>query len=155
MSKISMEKGVCPKCNEVNEFRIVQSINATLDPELRVAFVKGEINVVTCPHCGNVSGIDQEVLYNDMDNEFAIIFGPHGVSEETKQNWPKQKQFVPYFEYAFMADSLDEAIMLMFFCEKDGAPRNSNERDTIHQACKATLEEMQSKGVRPDYASLL
>ncbi len=155
MSKVTTNKGVCPNCNEVNEFSVIQSINATLDPELRKSFVRGEINVATCPHCGNVSNIDQEVLYNDMDNGFAIIFGINGVSEETKRNWKNQKQFVPYFEYAFMADSLDEAIMIMFYCEMKGAPHTIRERDAIQAEMRDALDQLKSAGARIDYESLL
>lgn len=157
MSRIVIEKGVCPVCNKVSDFRIVQSINVPLNPELREQLVRGEINKATCSHCGEVSMIGMEVLYHDMDRGYSIVFGPNGVSEETKKSWPNKDHLVPYFKYAFFADSLEEALMYILYCENDEhqVPQSIEERDAIQDKIKEAVEISRAANARIDFVGAL
>jgi hypothetical protein len=157
MSRIELEKAVCPACNKVSDFRVVQSINATLNPDLREKFIRGEINKVTCPHCHSTNVIGAEILYHDMGKGYLIIFGPQGVSEQTKNSWPHSEHFVEYFKYALFADSLEEALMLILYFENEDntVPQSLEERDTITGTINQLLVRMEENNLSADFASVL
>jgi len=75
MSKITKREIPCPKCGEINDFRIYNSINVTISPELKEKVLDDEIFTYKCSHCGEKTRILYPLLYNDMDNKFMIMFG--------------------------------------------------------------------------------
>ena len=51
---------------------IWNTVNATLDSELKKALVKGELNVFKCDKCGIETEIPNYLLYHDMDKQVMI-----------------------------------------------------------------------------------
>lgn len=76
MSKLRIEKFECPKCGTEGEFRIWDSINVDLDPELKEKLLSGELYEWTCPHCGEKFTLPFGTLYHDMKHQFMIFFSP-------------------------------------------------------------------------------
>ena len=72
MSKTRLIKQTCEKCHKEFEYDIFESVNVTLDPELREKVLSGEIYKVVCPHCGEVEVSARPLLYHDMDKKFMI-----------------------------------------------------------------------------------
>lgn len=64
----------CPKCERAFEFRIWNTMNATLDPEVEERILDGTLTLATCPTCGNEFHVLYETLYHDMDREFMVEF---------------------------------------------------------------------------------
>ena len=91
MSKSHVEKINCKHCGKEFDFTIWDSINATLDPDLREnLIVRGDLYEYKCPHCGNVVTHTYPILYHDMEHKFMIHSGP--LSEVMQQYKVNQKQ---------------------------------------------------------------
>ncbi len=52
MSKNITEILKCPKCNQEHPFTVWQSINTTLDPEMKAAVLDRSALLFECPSCG-------------------------------------------------------------------------------------------------------
>ena len=79
MTKISMQTVNCPACGKEASFRVYESINAGLDPELKKKLYTEESPLIfTCPHCGKKSFVSYDFLYHDMDRRYMIWFVPSG-----------------------------------------------------------------------------
>jgi hypothetical protein len=72
----------CPKCGHPQEFTLWQSLNVTLNPELKERLFHGQINVFTCDSCNFASFIDYPLLYHDMDRTFCIQYYPVAALED-------------------------------------------------------------------------
>ena len=72
MSKTRLIKRTCEKCHKEFECDIYESVNVTLDPELREKVLSGEIYKTVCPNCGEVEVSAHPLLYHDMDKKFMI-----------------------------------------------------------------------------------
>ena len=69
MTKISMQTVNCPACGKEASFRVYESINAGLDPELKKKLYTEESPLIfTCPHCGKKSFVSYDFLYHGYAN---------------------------------------------------------------------------------------
>ena len=96
MSKTRLIKKTCSKCNKEYEYNIFESVNVTLDPELREKVFSGEIYKTVCPHCGEVEVSAYPLLYHDMDKKFMVYGGTPAdllMIKETVRNNPLSKEF--------------------------------------------------------------
>ena len=84
MSKITSQSFTCPKCKYEGKFIMYDSVNVTLDPELREKVLSGEIFDWTCPKCGDKYNIRHDLLYHDMDKEFQVYYSPKNSAELNK-----------------------------------------------------------------------
>ena len=85
MSLSSHEEIRCP-CGEIFEAEIWNSINAVEDPELKDAILNGEINIVSCPKCGQIFHAEHFVLYHDTEKELlAFVYPASFVQDE--EHW--------------------------------------------------------------------
>lgn len=90
MSLSSQEEIRCP-CGEIFEADIWNSINAVEDPELKDAMINGEINIVSCPKCGQIFYAEHFVLYHDTEKELlAFVYPTSFVSDE--EHWRKKME---------------------------------------------------------------
>lgn len=73
MSKPSIENITCPQCGSGQEFTIWQSVNVTLDPELKEQLLRGQLTAFTCSRCGHTSDVAYSLLYHDMTRKFMVM----------------------------------------------------------------------------------
>ena len=76
MSKERNEIFTCEKCGKEFEVTLYDSINVTLDPDLRNKFLTRELYLFKCPFCGKEHYSVYPVLYHDMEKQFMVITGP-------------------------------------------------------------------------------
>ncbi len=82
MSRAEMIKITCPKCQKESDFRIWDSINTQLDPELKSAVRDLSLFVFECPECGEKNSINYGFLYHQMEDNMMIHYAN---SEENVQ----------------------------------------------------------------------
>lgn len=64
----------CPSCNNEQQLNYYQSVNITLQPELRQKVLNQQLNLQICTHCNNEINIITDFLYHDMENKLMIHF---------------------------------------------------------------------------------
>lgn len=97
MSKMHKITFNCPECGEEVEFDCYESVNVTLNPELKEKIVNGEIYSAICPNCGHHELIKHPILYHDMDKNFMIQTGSYSELLNFKEefiNNPDNKDFL-------------------------------------------------------------
>lgn len=72
MSKHYTEQIKCPKCGNEAEFMVWQSINTTLDPEMKIKVRNGEAFKHKCQCCGNETMVYYTTLYHQMEDHVMI-----------------------------------------------------------------------------------
>lgn len=85
MSRISTQEIKCPHCGEKIDFVYWESINVTLNPDMKERVLNGEAFRCECPHCNQSFGVEYPTLYHDMDKHFMIHCNPMLMHEETRQ----------------------------------------------------------------------
>ncbi len=93
MSRSSIEKIECSNCGKEFEFEMHQSVNVTLDPDLKKLVFNNGLFKYTCPHCGVEQNILYPVLYHDMTEgrNFMVQFGsPNYVDEFEYMSIPEE-----------------------------------------------------------------
>ena len=84
MSKFKMEQLSCPRCNHAQEVPTWNSINVTLNPQLKVDFFANKINTAICEKCKYHSMIGKDLLYHDMQMKVMIFerYSSHDIMNE-------------------------------------------------------------------------
>ena len=72
MSSCHQEQVTCPKCGQISEAKIWDSINVQIDPAMKEQVETLEAFSFTCPHCGNEALMKYNFLYHDMDEAVMI-----------------------------------------------------------------------------------
>ena len=93
MSRITSQSFTCPKCKYKGEFKKYDSVNVTLDTELREKVLSGDIFDWTCPNCCETYNIRYDLLYHDMDKGFQIYYSPNNSAEINKTISDMAKKF--------------------------------------------------------------
>jgi len=57
----------CPDCGAEGEYTIWNSVNVTINPELKYKIMYGSIFNWTCPKCGKIFNVPYPFLYHDMN----------------------------------------------------------------------------------------
>ena len=83
MSKSHITKIECPKCGQSSDFRIWESINTSLDPEMKEKVKDRSAFLFTCPHCGEKNLVDYGFLYHQMED--TIMIGYANSDDNEKQ----------------------------------------------------------------------
>lgn len=76
MSKANVYNLNCPRCGTENQVTVWDSVNVTLDPDLKEQVMKGELFEHRCPACAFTGGIAHPCLYHDMDRNLLIYLIP-------------------------------------------------------------------------------
>lgn len=116
MTKISMETVTCPKCGKEGSYKLYDSINVGVNPELKGMLYTDESPLIfTCPHCGEKFAVRYDFLYHDMDKKYMIWCVPSGrvpksPAEELKDGLDKGLaqdilQFHEGYRYRYVRDS--------------------------------------------------
>ena len=64
----------CPQCGKEHPFIIWNSINTTLDPEMKEAVKDRSAFQFVCPDCGAKTYVDYDLLYHQMENRIMIHY---------------------------------------------------------------------------------
>lgn len=72
----------CMNCNETQEAIVYDSINVSLDPQLKEKLFRGEINIFQCKNCKEKIFIPIPLLYNDMERHILVWYLPFGYLED-------------------------------------------------------------------------
>jgi RNA polymerase subunit RPABC4/transcription elongation factor Spt4 len=76
MSKMTPHELQCPHCGNKQKTMVWDSINVTLDPDLKKRLYAAEINLFECEKCGKKTFINAPLLYHDMRLQFFIQYYP-------------------------------------------------------------------------------
>lgn len=74
MSKISTQILICPNCQTKTTFKKYDSLNVTLEPELKEKLLSGELFTFTCPNCQTKATVLYDMLYHDMEQKLMIQY---------------------------------------------------------------------------------
>lgn len=66
----------CPRCGTPVTAEVHNLIDVQQNPELKAAFLLGQLNTATCPNCGTEFTIATPTLYHDAEKEFLGLFLP-------------------------------------------------------------------------------
>ncbi|GEM_PF-717011 len=72
MSRSHEEPIRCASCNAQQNFTVWESINVTVDPDLKQSLLNGDLTTFRCSRCGNETHVIYNCLYHDMDNSLAV-----------------------------------------------------------------------------------
>jgi predicted RNA-binding Zn-ribbon protein involved in translation (DUF1610 family) len=76
----------CPACLFKDVVPVYTSVNVSMDPDLRDRVFDDELNRFTCANCGKRMVLPINLMYHDMDLEFAVWFSPQGEMPEEEKN---------------------------------------------------------------------
>jgi len=84
MSKSTREQLSCPRCNHAQEVPTWDSINVTLNPQLKIDLFANKINTTTCGKCEYHSMIGKDLLYHDMQMRVMIFerYSSHDIMDQ-------------------------------------------------------------------------
>lgn len=68
---------VCPACGTRFTAPIESIIDVGRDPDLKADFLRGRINIASCPQCGNQGPMTAPLLYHDPAHELALVLMPN------------------------------------------------------------------------------
>ncbi|MFQ5812801.1 MAG: CpXC domain-containing protein [Anaerolineae bacterium] len=66
----------CPLCGRRFAAQVQSIIDVGQDPEAKSKLLRGQINVATCPQCGNAGMLNVPFVYHDPDKEMLLCFLP-------------------------------------------------------------------------------
>jgi hypothetical protein len=66
----------CPLCGRRFAAQVQTIIDVGQDPEAKSRLLRGQINVATCPQCGNAGMLNVPFVYHDPDKELLLCFLP-------------------------------------------------------------------------------
>ncbi len=66
----------CPVCHISFPVRLEQVIDAGSDPRARERLLKGQVNVASCPQCGNRGMLNTPLLYHDPAHDMLLVYVP-------------------------------------------------------------------------------
>lgn len=72
MSRKTGDTVKCPKCKETICYDRWESINTSLNPEVKMNLLSGTFGEVVCPRCGTKSFLEYNFLYHDMQGKYMI-----------------------------------------------------------------------------------
>lgn len=82
MSKERIVKIPCPFCGKESDFLVYDSVNVTLDPELKQKVIDLDIFEFTCEHCHNTKFLPYPCLYHDMERNYMVyLCNEEGIKE--------------------------------------------------------------------------
>lgn len=86
MSKSAVTTFSCPRCTRSSQLTIWQSVNVSLDPELKNKLLSGELLLFVCPYCSYHQEVAYSLLYHDQNKKFMVWYIPADDSSQMKYN---------------------------------------------------------------------
>ncbi len=62
----------CPYCGKSFSMTVYDSVSVKQDPDLRDRCISGDIFQRECPHCHSTFLVQNDLIYTDQDNKFAL-----------------------------------------------------------------------------------
>lgn len=126
MTMLTVREIECPECHLKQEVEIWESVNVSLDPNLKRKLFEGHINFLKCQKCAHEFPIDVPLLYHDMEKQFLVQYIPLDwidddsfLSQFTKQGEPSHGLKIPkklvHGKSIHMVFSMDELIRYVLF----------------------------------------
>ena len=72
----------CPECGETGLLPLYESVNVTLDPDLKNEVLDGGLFTWVCPVCGRSTRVSYPFLYHDMARRVMIHYLPDGADSD-------------------------------------------------------------------------
>ena len=72
----------CPKCGQLSEVTVWQSVTADDSPDLKEDLLKGKINIFHCPSCSAAALMPNPMLYTDSGKKLMITFSHFSTEQE-------------------------------------------------------------------------
>jgi hypothetical protein len=91
MTILNLDKIKCSK-GHLFEAKLLSAVSVSDNPELKEALVAGEVNLVSCPKCGEVFYAECFILYHDSKNELIAFVYPLSFQEQAVQCKAKMKK---------------------------------------------------------------
>jgi predicted RNA-binding Zn-ribbon protein involved in translation (DUF1610 family) len=76
MSANHIEKIKCPKCGKVSDYVVWDTIDTSIDPQMKAQIRNGEAFRWHCPDCGNNSLIFYPTLYHQVADKYLLCYVP-------------------------------------------------------------------------------
>lgn len=76
MSLNTQEKVRCPKCGELNDITLWQSVTVSDSDDLKQELLRGRLNVLVCTSCGVKALVPTPLLYHDEAKKLMFSFCP-------------------------------------------------------------------------------
>ena len=76
MSLNTQEKVRCPKCGELNDITLWQSVTVSDSDDLKQELLSGRLNVLVCSGCGVKALVPTPLLYHDEAKKLMLSFCP-------------------------------------------------------------------------------
>ncbi|MBA5794044.1 CpXC domain-containing protein [Flavobacterium sp. xlx-214] len=76
----------CPNCGSEQKVRYYQSVNITLQPELKNKVLSGKLNTNTCSNCDKEIDLISGFLYHDMQNRIMLELAFEDGNDDSGKN---------------------------------------------------------------------
>ncbi len=76
MTRFSEDNLSCPGCGHEQPFTHYDSVNVSLDPELKEKLLSRELTTFCCSKCGETAEVVGPMLFHDMNQQFMIWLLP-------------------------------------------------------------------------------
>lgn len=91
----------CPQCRAPFTALVHSIIDVGKEPQLKPVLLRGQINLVRCPHCGMTGMLSVPILYHDPQKELLLVFIPPQVG----LNAQDRERIIGNMVQALMADT--------------------------------------------------
>src|SRR6266536_2569587 len=72
MSRKIMRRYRCPTCGHAQDFEQWDTINVTLNPELKAPLLSHQLTTFKCARCNRATPVEHNLLYHDMGKHFMV-----------------------------------------------------------------------------------
>lgn len=103
MTMISSMTVDCPQCSTSQEVTVYQTINVSLNPELKEPLIQRELTRFQCSQCARTTQLEYELLYHDMQRQYFI---------QMQRTLPGEKETPPRFPAGYQCRVVPDLIKL-------------------------------------------
>ena len=70
----------CPQCRQPVQANVYSVVDVGMEPRLKEALLRGQINAINCPNCGYHGPLPVPMLYHDPAKQLALVMMPMEMS---------------------------------------------------------------------------
>lgn len=121
-------KTVCPVCGKSYDVEVINSVNVSVNPEMKDKVTSGELFVRQCPFCGGKHLVKFPFIYSDPDRKVVLCLTDLPITVESVEGYSMRK-------VAEVGELLEK--INIFSCELD---------DIVMEMCKyVTCQELKKE----------